>query len=254
MAETSIKPETSDRLQTIASAIVIAIGAYAVGNVVAVSVMSMLLLVGIPVQGYPARLGLLSTLTVQGVGFLGFGLMYLHYSEQFDLLQVYFPDLPDVGYLVGGVVAVLLGWQGVGFVFTQLLGIQPAESSLIEQGIQNPTLLLILVPLSILVVGPGEELLYRGIVQGSIRRVLGPVGAISIASAVFASIHVFGLIGAPLETLATLLTVFTLALVLGAVYELSGNLFVPALVHGLFNASQFLLAYQQATGGLPALG
>ncbi len=246
--------ETSNRLQTIASAIVIAIGAYAVGNVVAVSVMSMLLLVGIPVEGYPARLGLLSTLTVQGVGFLGFGLVYLHYSEQFDLLQVDFPDLPDVGYLVGGIVAVLLGWGGVGFVFTQLLGIEPAESSIIEQGIQNPTLLLILVPLSILIVGPGEELLYRGIVQGSLRRVLGPVGAISIASAVFASIHVFGLIGAPLETLATLLTVFTLALVLGATYELSGNLFVPALVHGLFNASQFLLAYQKATGGLPVLG
>lgn len=254
MTETSISPDTSDRLRTIGGAIVIAIGAYALGNVVAVSVMSILLLMGIPTEGYPARMGLLSTITVQGVGFLGFGLVYLHHSEQFDLLHVDVPDLSDVGYLLGGIVAVLVGWQGIGFVFTTLLGIEPAESSLIEQGIQNPTLLLVLVPLSILVVGPGEELLYRGIVQGSIRRVLGPVGAILIASAVFASVHVFGLIGSPLQTLATLLTVFLLALVLGTIYELSENLLVPALVHGLYNAMQFLLAYQHATGELPAIG
>lgn len=254
MDDASVQPETSDRLWTIGRAIMIAIGAYAVGNVVAVSVMSMLSLMEIPVAGYPERMALLSTLTVQGVGFFGFGLAYLHYSERFDLLQIDFPDLSDVGYLVGGVVAVLIGWQGVGFVFTQLLGIEPAESSLIEQGIQNPSLLLLLVPLSIIVVGPGEELLYRGIVQGSLRRVLGPVGAIIIASAVFASIHVFGLIGSPLQTLATLFTVFTLALVLGTIYELSENLLVPALVHGLYNATQFLIAYQHATGELPLLG
>ncbi|UPM43872.1 CPBP family intramembrane glutamic endopeptidase [Halocatena salina] len=254
MAESSIKSETAGRLQTIASAIAIAIGAYALGNVVAVSVMSILLLVGFSMEGYPARMAVLSTLAVQGAGFLGFGLVYLDYSEQFDLLEIDRPKLSDIGYLLGGIVAVLLGWQGISFVFTSLLGIEPAESSFIEQGIQNPTLLLVLIPLSILVVGPGEELLYRGIVQGSIRRVLGPVGAILIASAVFASIHVFGLIGSPLETLATLLTVFVLALVLGAVYELSENLLVPALIHGLYNATQFLLAYQYATGGLPVIG
>lgn len=254
MSAASVQSDTPSRLGTIVRAIVIAIGAYAIGNVVAVSILSILLLMGITVEEYPARMMLLSTFAVQGVGFIGFGLVYIHYSEQFDLLQVDPPDLSDVGYLVGGILAVLLGWQGIGFVFTQLLGIEPAESTIIEQGFQNPTLLLVLVPLSILVVGPGEELLYRGIVQGSIRRVLGPIGSILIASGVFASIHVFGLIGSPLETLATLLTVFTLALVLGTIYELSENLIVPALVHGLFNASQFLFAYQQATGGLPVIG
>ncbi|RRJ32011.1 CPBP family intramembrane glutamic endopeptidase [Halocatena pleomorpha] len=246
--------ETSDRLQTVTTAIMIAIGAYVLGNIVASTVMYVLFLVGIPMEGYPERMAVLSTLTVQGVGFLGFGLVYLHYTDQLDLLSIDRPSRSDIGYLLGGIVAILLSWRVIGIVFTQLLGIDPAESSFIEQGIQNPTLLLVLAPLSILIVGPGEELLYRGIVQGSIRRVLGPVGGILIASAVFASIHVFGLIGSPLETLATLLTVFVLALVLGTVYELSENLLVPALIHGLYNATQFLLAYQQATGGLSGLG
>lgn len=248
MAET-VRPGPYARFRTVLRAITIAIGAYLLGNVVAFIFLLFLAFMDIPMQGFPERQVLLGTLAVQGVGFLGFGLAYLHYADQLDLVRFDIPSLVDIGYVVAGILGVLVGWQALGFLFTQF-GIEPAESALIEQGIQNPSLLLLLAPLSIILVGPAEELLYRGIVQGTIRRVLGPVGAIGIASAVFASIHASGLIGAPIEMLATLSTVFVLAVVLGSIYELSGNLLVPALVHGLFNASQFLIAYQQVTGEL----
>nr|WP_233265024.1 CPBP family intramembrane glutamic endopeptidase [Halomarina oriensis] len=112
-------------------------------------------------------------------------------------------------------------------------------------------LLLLLVPLSLVLVGPGEELFYRGVVQGWLRESFGPVGAVLTASVLFASIHVPGLVGASATSVVATLAIITfLAVYLGALYEYTGNLVVPALVHGLYNATQFLLAYGQATGGL----
>lgn len=248
MEEATVKHETDDQLRVIGGMIALALGAYVAGNVIAILVITVLQSVGIPVSDYPERLALISAFSLQGLGFGGVGLVYLMYSKDgSDLIQARIPDLSGVSYLIGGIVAVLIGWGGVTFVITQL-GVDPAQSELIESGLQNPALLLLLVPVSILLVGPAEELLYRGIVQGTIKRVIGPVPAIIIASAVFASIHVFGLIGSPTEMLVTLSVIFVLALILGSLYELSGNLVIPAIVHGLFNAIQFLIAYSQVMG------
>jgi membrane protease YdiL (CAAX protease family) len=43
---------------------------------------------------------------------------------------------------------------------------------------------------------------------------------------------------------------FILALVLGATYEYTDNLTVPAVIHGAYNAIQFTIAYLTATGGV----
>lgn len=254
MIDTAVKHEQDNPLQTIGGVIALAIAAYVVGNIIAGVVVFALQSVGISVVGYPERLALVSALSLQGIGFGGMGLAYLSYTDGgYGLINVNIPDLSGITYLVGGIIAVLLGWAGVTFVITQL-GIDPAQSQLIESGLDNPELLLLLVPVSILLVGPGEELLYRGIVQEKIKHVLGPVGAIIIASAVFSSIHVFGLIGSPTQMFVTLSVIFVLALILGSLYEISGNLLIPAVVHGLFNAIQFLVAYDQAVGGMSLPG
>lgn len=220
MAEATVEHETDDRLLTIGGVIALAIGAYVVGNIVAVLLITVLKSMGIPVADYPERLALVSAFSLQGVGFGGVGLAYLAYTDETGFVRTRVPDLSGLSYIVGGIVAVLIGWSGVTYVITQL-GIDPAQSQLVESGLENPELLLLLIPVSILLVGPSEELLYRGIVQGKIKRVLGPVRAIIIASAVFASIHVFGLIGSPTQMLVTLSVIFVLALILGSLYELS---------------------------------
>lgn len=249
MTDAAVKHEQVDPVQTIGGVILLAIAAYIVGNMIAGIVVFALQSIGIPVTGYPERLALVSALSLQGLGFGGMGLAYLAYTDEgFGLIKLHFPDLSGITYLIGGIIAVLLGWAGVTFVITQL-GIDPAQNQLIKSGLDNPGLLLLLVPVSILLVGPGEELLYRGIVQEKIKHAIGPVGAIIIASAVFASIHVFGLIGSPTQMVVTLSVIFVLALILGSLYEISGNLLIPAVVHGLFNAIQFLVAYNQAVGG-----
>ncbi|MFC7007671.1 CPBP family intramembrane glutamic endopeptidase [Halalkalicoccus salilacus] len=104
-----------------------------------------------------------------------------------------------------------------------------------------------MVPLSILLVGPGEELLFRGIIQQLLRIRFGvPVG-ITIASVIFAVAHVGSLTGEGL--VATLATYVVLSLILGVSYEYSENLVVPATIHGLFNAIQFLALYWSITSG-----
>ena len=68
--------------------------------------------------------------------------------------------------------------------------------------------------------------------------VFHPVGAIVLASALFASVHLFSLSGQGKFVY------------IGIVFGLAHNLVVPALIHGAYNAVQFGGAYLAATGGL----
>jgi membrane protease YdiL (CAAX protease family) len=249
----TISQDTDNWFTAIASAIGLAIGAYAVGNVIAALAIFLIQSAGIAVLGYSGRSALVSAIALQAIGFGGVALLYVEYTERgHTLIRAHVPTLREFGYLIGGIVAVLLGWIAATLLIT-LIGIRPAENAIIE-GIRNPQLLLVLIPVSILIVGPAEELLFRGLVQGRIKRAIGPVGAIVIASAVFASIHSFGLIGSPKQLIASLSVIFVLALILGSLYERTGNLVIPAIVHGLFNSIQFFLAYLMAVGQLPGTG
>lgn len=245
MVEATVKRYTDNWIWTIVAAIGLAIAAYAIGNIIAFLVILFLRSIDVAVTGYHGRLALISAISLQAIGFGGFGLFYLKYTE-YDrgLIRIQGAWLQGIGYIVGGIVTVLVGVTIVGFIISQL-DVQPAKSQIIT-GFKNPVWLLVLIPVSIFIVGPAEELLFRGIVQGKIKHAIGPAGAIVIASAVFASIHVFGLLGTPIQMLITLSVIFVLSLILGSLYELSDNLVVPALVHGLYNAIQFYFAYSQA--------
>ena len=90
--------------------------------------------------------------------------------------------------------------------------------------------------------------MFRGLVQGTLRENFHPARAIILASALFASIHLFSLSGE--GKLVYIGIAFVLALVLGAAYEYTDNLAVPAVIHGTYNAVQFAESYLAATGGL----
>jgi hypothetical protein len=125
-----------------------------------------------------------------------------------------------------------------------------------EIGFQNPEVLLLLVPASFLLIGPGEELLFRGVVQGRIREAFGPVPGIALASAIFAAIHYFALTGGAGGRLVTIGILFLPSVVFGAAYELTDNLVVPSLIHGAYNATLFTVLYasirlMDTMGGTP---
>jgi len=89
-----------------------------------------------------------------------------------------------------------------------------------------------LLALGVLAAPLCEEFIFRGLLQGGLRRSLPAWQAIGIAAALFAMMH----------PPAAMLPAFVLGLCAGLAYERSGALLAPMLVHAGYNAA--LLAYQ----------
>ena len=97
-----------------------------------------------------------------------------------------------------------------------------------------PGMMIVMLWLAAVVVAPvAEECFFRGILQNVLRTWYGHRGAaVAATSAAFAFVHA----GQP----ATLPAIFLLSVLLGCLYERSGNLWSPILVHALFNARTML--------------
>jgi membrane protease YdiL (CAAX protease family) len=239
---------TRSGVRAVLLAIGVAVLAFVIGNRLVALAALVLGLFGIALLSAPALQVLVGTVLLQGVAFGGTALLYLRYrGDGLSFLRTRVPTLRDVGWIVGG-FAALLGLLALTQVVFTAFGIQSAQNQIVELASGNPIVFLILVPLSFLLVGPGEELLFRGLVQGTIAEALHPARAVVLASAIFALVHYGSLAGS--GKFAYLGVVFALALVLGATYELTDNLVVPALIHGAYNAVQFGIQYLAATGGL----
>lgn len=250
----------TDRLYTVARALSVAtlvgLVGYVVGALVAQFALLGAMLAGLVSAGAleggtvtgPAYL----VITVgSGVGFIAFGAAVAWRLERtWDDLDLTVPTLRDAGYAVGGVVVLLVAL----IAFSQalrLLGLEAATSSVEELARQNPSFLLLMVPLSFLTIGPSEEFLYRNLIQKYLYDGFGEVRAVVLTSAVFGVVHFSQYsTGTPTQTLLSLLLVFVLSTLLGASYLKTENLLVPVFIHGAFNAIQFLTLYLEITGGL----
>ena len=244
MAETGYR----EQLYSIGISVGIAFGAYIVGTLLTVGVALGLEAIGVTVLSEPTRRLFLSTVLLQGVAFGGVALLYLRYQDLgLEFVKVRIPTRKDAAVMLAGLVSIL-GMVVVASLLLTYLGIDTAQNQIMELGQQEPIAFLLLVPLSFLLVGPGEELLFRALIQGTLRESFHPVRAIVLASALFAIIHVFSLSGDGKWVYVGL--VFALALVLGATYEYTGNIVVPAVIHGAYNAVQFGMAYIQAVSSV----
>lgn len=90
---------------------------------------------------------------------------------------------------------------------------------------ENPNLLLSILGLSILV-PIAEELLFRGILLGELRRLMKPWPAIFLSAFLFALFHM---------NLVQSIYVFAAGLALGFVYLCTESLFAPIMMHILYN-------------------
>jgi membrane protease YdiL (CAAX protease family) len=82
-----------------------------------------------------------------------------------------------------------------------------------------------------------EEFLFRGYFYGVFKRYFGSVLSGLFTAALFAAFHM---------NLASLASLFVLALCFTLAYEASGSLVVPMSMHALFNSAQLLFLYWQA--------
>jgi hypothetical protein len=181
--------------------------------------------------------------------FIGFGVgvaAYFAVSGEWDVISIRVPTLRDAAWIGAGVLVILLAAQAIG-LFLQQLDIQVAQNTVIAAGQENPEFFLYMIPVSLLLVGPFEELVFRGGVQGVLRRAWGPRGAVVVAAVLFGLVHWIALVGSG-SRISYVLVAAALGLILGAIYERTRNLVVPAVVHGLYNSVLFAVQYATATG------
>jgi hypothetical protein len=108
----------------------------------------------------------------------------------------------------------------------------------------SPHVAWIMVVVSILVVGPAEEYLFRGFVFGALLDIFNNTHwlALALASSVlFAAVHLYYASTYGLASLIQFTELVTFGMAMASTYYFSkGNLFVPSLIHGVFDATGFI--------------
>ena len=244
-------PGLLDRLRAVGVALSVGVLGLIVAFVLGGIVIVPLTLAGIELDAL--TLIVISLITAQGIAFGGVALAYLKYRGlSRAYVGAHVPTILDGLAVVAGYgLAIVAAIFGVVLVtFTQ---VEPAQNQIGQIATENPEVLLLLIPASFLLIGPGEELLFRGVVQRRIREGFGPIAGVALASAIFAAIHFTALTGGASGRLATIAILFFPSLVFGSAYELTDNIVVPALIHGAYNATLFTLFYLfLQSGGVPS--
>lgn len=146
-----------------------------------------------------------------------------------------------VGALAGVAMLALLWAFGV---VTSALGVPSASHGVVARIRETPSIALVMAVVSVVAVAPGEELLARGFVQKALYDAYSAGGAVVVASAVFAAVHVFAYWTAPPAAVAAALgQLFVISLVLGWAYVQTESLVAPVVGHAVYDAVQFLYAY-----------
>ena len=165
-----------------------------------------------------------------------------------EYLDIHRPSLLQGAVVLVGpfvVFAINIAINLAGFA----AGIEPAPNVLAEMVSGDPSLVLPLIPAMLLIVGPFEELLYRGVIQTRLTRSFTAPVAILAASGIFAVIHIPAVWRQSTTVPSILLSLVGLfggALAFGAIYEWTEILTVVSLVHGLYNSMLLVLLYVRA--------
>jgi membrane protease YdiL (CAAX protease family) len=259
---------------TLVSSVAVGLVGLGVGFVLAVGAVGGLAAAG--VEASPLVVLVVSLVLVQGLAFGGVALGYVTLRDRVrDLVRGPVERTlgvrldgtrHDVGWLglrlptLRDAAAVGLGYVGAlglgvgGAVLVSTVGLEAGSNQAADLAARDPSVLLLLIPASFLLIGPGEELLFRGIVQSRLRGTFGAPAAVALASVVFAAVHYVALSGSPSARLVTVGVLVGPALVFGTTYELTENLVVPSLIHGAYNATLFGLLYLALRFGPDAAG
>lgn len=201
---------------------------------------------GLPLPTSPLALTAFELIVGQVFVMGGLSVVYLLYTGRgLEYVPIRRPTLVETLVIVAAPFGIIFV-SAVVAQLSMLFGVEPSEHALTGMGDIDPQFYLYMIPLVIFIVGPFEELLYRGVVQARLRESFGPAAAILLASLIFAAIHLpahgFGQAGLA-STGASMAALVGGSIVFGAIYEWSKNLTVVALIHGLYNSILLALLY-----------
>jgi membrane protease YdiL (CAAX protease family) len=186
---------------------------------------------------------LLATLSFQGatwvlIPFL-LRLNQIHWRDAFGLRRVNF--LPALGWAMAVLIVVLpvaLSLNYLSEIAMEKAGWQPKSQEAVEllagaplwpTGIYLGFFAIVLAPVA-------EEFIFRGVLFPLFKQLGWPKLAWFGVSFLFALIH---------GSAAILIPLFVLALALTWLYEKTGNLLAPVVVHSLFNATNLVILLMQ---------
>jgi CAAX protease family protein len=142
----------------------------------------------------------------------------------------------------------VLGLVAATAIFLVLLRLDPAALNLLNR--PNPVLHIsqeyawIMVWVSVLIVGPAEEYLFRGFVFGGLLSLVKNrhwLALSFLSSVLFAAAHLYYAVVYGVASAVQFADLVTFGMAMAAAYYFSGgNLLVPALIHGAYDATGFL--------------
>jgi membrane protease YdiL (CAAX protease family) len=181
---------------------------------------------------------LISLPVTEGV-ILGITLIFAKYKgASFRKLGVKKPSLKIMVLVSFAVVLLLLLAGTVSVIEEVVLGPDPMAEELTNALLpRNLFQLMVLIGLSIALVGPAEELAFRGFIQRGFENSLGKTAGLLIASVLFGLLH-------GLNSLRAIIPVSVSSLVLGYVWQKTdGNTVASAWMHGLYDAITLTIAF-----------
>lgn len=244
MVQSEQSPATTPPRSTGRKGKIRAIG-IAIGLTIAALVSSTIfsLLVAIPL--FVTGLDITSTVVIVSLligGQIGFFATGYLYTRRYGLpILIKRPGRRDLSYAAGGIVAALVFATGAGVVL-DWFGLMP-EAVIEELVTQNPIVAIWLAILSIIVVAPAEEYLFRGVIQGRLRQTFSAPSAIIIASLLFGSLHFGNYVGSLSTVLGWSFLIAGVGVVFGVLYERTNTLTVPIIAHAVYNTILFTVGY-----------
>jgi len=150
-----------------------------------------------------------------------------------------------MGYF--GVFSVL-GTSISGIIILALSSMDPNSLDVLNHA--NPVLHVprklawMMVFISLIFIGPAEEYIFRGFIFGGLLRIYRNqhwIFLVFISSILFAAVHLYYMVIYGLASLIPLVEIVAIGMALSFAYYLSGgNLLIPSLIHGAFDATGFI--------------
>jgi membrane protease YdiL (CAAX protease family) len=211
----------------------------AAGLIVGSIIVAIILLgLGFDFQESSFPLALLSLPITEGI-ILGITLLFAKYEgASLRKLGLKKPSLRIVVIVSVAAVLILFLAGSISLVEEIALGPDPEAETLAEALLpRDPLQLIALIGLSLALVGPAEELAFRGFVQRGFENSFGKTSGLVIASLLFGLLH-------GLNSLRAILPVTVVSLFLGYIWQKTdGNTTATAWMHGLYDAITIAIAF-----------